>query len=244
MKNLKIFTAVLITATLFATSCSIEKRHFNKGYHISWKNNKTKKTDQVNSNDEQLAQTNTQQSVNDQNTEEKEHLASNKQANKESSIKKNNQLEKRTKKSMLNEKVNTSVSEKSSEETVAFSDSKLKNHFNTQLVLAKKIARNASENSGKDKTSDTTIIIALILCFFLPPLAVWLAYGGGSEFTLNLLLFLGAIILPIIGAILGLGSAATGSGAGLGIGTILILIGGILGFVSFIHALIKVIQML
>ncbi len=47
MKNFKLITSIGLALTLVFASCSLEKRHYNKGYAIDWNNKAPKATEQA-----------------------------------------------------------------------------------------------------------------------------------------------------------------------------------------------------
>lgn len=47
MKNIKLITSLSLALTLVLTSCSVEKRHYNKGYHVDWSSKAPKATEQT-----------------------------------------------------------------------------------------------------------------------------------------------------------------------------------------------------
>lgn len=50
MKNFKIIATATLAASLLFASCSVEKRHYNKGYHVNWNKNAPKATEQAANN--------------------------------------------------------------------------------------------------------------------------------------------------------------------------------------------------
>lgn len=47
MKNFKLITSIGLALTLVLASCSVEKRHYNKGYNVEWNSKAPKTTEQA-----------------------------------------------------------------------------------------------------------------------------------------------------------------------------------------------------
>lgn len=47
MKNIRLLTILGLALSLIFTSCSVEKRHYNKGYNVEWKSKAPKTTETV-----------------------------------------------------------------------------------------------------------------------------------------------------------------------------------------------------
>lgn len=227
MSNFKhLMVAVLAGAFVFS-SCSVEKRVHMAGYNVKF--NKSYKgaddvkeiTNEFEENNVAEAKTSKFKMKNNTSSEmiEMNEVAQIAPVVSVEEVKAPVKSSKLTLKSAINE---------AKEVKVASED------MATDNFSAKKEQKSAKASSSKDDT--VKLIIALILCFFLPPLAVWLAYGSGSETKLNLLFFLGGLALVILGVIMLFVSPF--------LGLALYVLGALALLVGFIHSLIKVIQKL
>ncbi len=196
------FGILSLIAGIILASCStgndvvsgrgIQKRKYNDGYYISWKNNNGK------------SETDNKESV--KNSSE-ENLAENKSEN----LKTNIQPE--------NEKRLSYIVETGNEDFILTQEElnteNESNEISSPLVVTKPGIRamtikpgrlletatnikKVSENFGA--SGDVMLILLVILCFILPPLAVFLFEGASSRFWIDLILFI--IGIAVVGWLL------------------------------------------
>lgn len=233
MLKLKNLTIAVVASVFVITSCSVEKRVHMTGYNVKF--NKSYKV-----KDDVKTQNNLEKNVAEEVKTSKFQIKD----RKSSEVIEMNEVaettptlftNKASKKTSTNVNKTTPVNNKSKTEVKHQNTSSKKSNMATESFVTKK--ESTSSSSSKNSKDDTVkLVIALVLCFFLPPLAVWLAYGKGSEFSLNLWLFLGGFILAIVGVIMVFVSPF--------VGLALYVLGAIALLVAFIHSLVKVIQKL
>lgn len=175
----KIFYLAL-TISLISLSCSVEKRIYNSGYHVTWKNGKHKS----NQND----------------VTAKYEIQKTEIAESEEIVKSNNSIIKESSNQSVGlnngikfEKSVSSESKAKSSTITSFKDGfkkidlkKRVNHFSKKEIIKKVVQKSSSK-----KQDDTELILMVILCFLIPPIAVGLATDWDLEtVVLNVILTL------------------------------------------------------
>ncbi len=151
--------------SIVIASCTIEKRIYNDGYHVSWKNHQSATSEKNEIAQNKTVQTNKAEAINT-NSEISELTSVQKEENNfvaevsKSTENKKNSFE--TKANRFNSIVETSAGIKADK---SFQKS-------AKNAVIKNIAKKASTSK---KSDDTEFIILVILCFLLPPVAVGLA---------------------------------------------------------------------
>ncbi len=188
MKKSALLFSVIFFAALFMSSCAhrnitIEKRHYGNGYYVHTTgkihHDKTVKSETAIAIQE------------NQTTEEKAEIVSNKKEeaapvvaiSSASSEKKTAKTKHATTKEAIAEPIR--VIEKNSTETAAT-----------------KSVQQVSKTKSVPAADDVDLVLIIILCFLLPPLAVYLSEGLTTNFwidlILTLLLFIPGIIFALI----------------------------------------------
>ena len=229
MKNLRLFSAVAIAGMVLIASCSVEKRMHRPGYNVTFNKNIKSKGDVK---DAEKVDFNEVAEVNEKENSFKADPIKEEKENKFSA-----KLSKETKKSEVKReskpaKLNAKASKPAKTNTIRTEESSNSEYAAEEFT-------NSSSAKSNSNMLDVKIIIGIILLFFIPPLGVYIGLGSGSEFRTNLFLFLGGILLMILGVIIGIASASLSGGFIL---LSLYAIGAIVLLISFIHGLIVLIR--
>ncbi len=206
MKKIIAFSLVVLFLTACSTSNNVasnklfQKRKYNKGWHV----NSSKKIDKTTSSQteevvyaEELIKSDAEESTKNNNI----LLAE----NKESHVEKldNFKTEDLKQSKTTNQSVGDNVAKASglTDNTALNSEIIIEeNHQNINESKSKLITNSSNEapNSG----SDVGIVLLVILAILLPPLAVFLARGIGTEFWISLILTLFLWLPGVIYALL------------------------------------------
>lgn len=191
MKKITKFLLLGFISLAVITACSIEKRHYNSGYHVVWKNN------HQSSDKNEMVENESKNSVSPENTIasvqpvliQKEELTT--EPNTENSNTIQNNESTTTSHSLTDHESQTLENKKS----IAF-DKKM------NRLVGKSIIK-AAKKSIPNSKDDTDEILLIILCFLLPPVAVGLKTNWDQRTVLiNILLTLLCGIPGIIHALL------------------------------------------
>ncbi len=93
-----------------------------------------------------------------------------------------------------------------------------------------------------DSYSVVTIILAFIVCFFIPPMALLIAFGPGKDFTIDAWLFLGGVFL-LLGLFIYLITTPVSAILPLGYTVVMVLAIGFFA-AAFFYAMYKLIKAL
>lgn len=191
MKKITLLLAIIAIAL---GSCTVEKRHYMSGYHVDW-NTRVAKADKnkkaASSEKEYTAHSMSPKSVQGNNTIETENagLANVSDYKFEANTAVESKVEKASK------------VKKQKEATRQF-ESITTQHSNYQDVAAN-VVLHTSALSMAQESSRTDQVLLVVLCFLLPPLAVYLYEGSWTErCTVNLILSLLCGIPGIIHALI------------------------------------------
>lgn len=206
MKNLIVFCLAII----FLASCStsnnvasnklIQKRKYKKGWHV----NSTQKIEKT-ANSEEVAYTN--------QVEPKDESES-AVAEEETSVTSTSTISEENEESYLSNEIfdnqndvaesNYETENNTPDEVLINNEISVQQTSNNQTT--NKIENNVVSSESQSSDSDVALILLVILAFILPPLAVFLVRGVGTEFLISLALFLIAIGggFAFIGGIAGL----------------------------------------
>lgn len=206
MKNLIVFCLAII----FLASCStsnnvasnklIQKRKYKKGWHV----NSTQKIEKT-ANSEEVAYTN--------QVEPKDESES-AVAEEETSVTSTSTISEENEESYLSNEIfdnqndvaesNYETENNTPDEVLINNEISVQQTSNNQTT--NKIENNLVSSESQSSDSDVALILLVILAFILPPLAVFLVRGVGTEFLISLALFLIAIGggFAFIGGIAGL----------------------------------------
>lgn len=200
MLKIKSF-AFLLLSVLFFNSCSIEKRLHQSGYHIVKKSDYQKGKTQEHKNAPDDITEDLAQSVSDETSPSRtKAIRSELQDNRaeESEIKSS---EKRQVAS-----ADTAIKVKSSKKKgySIVQPNKIKSKSNTTTEeIASDYSMELQESNKKSNNllGDSMKILILILCFLLPPVAVWLLTEDGTTLLISILLWLFFVIPGIVFAL-------------------------------------------
>jgi len=184
-KNIYSILLGLIAITFLFSSCksltnvSIEKRQHRGGYYVDWGNGKVK-TDQVKSQQVSIKQTKISESKISLNDESRKSVL------KESDVyvKHNRETDQQQTKNVTIQKSNRHNSFETNQEPLA-----LYSKGNSEKA-GSSVKYNFEEGDDSQASSDTPTWVLAILCILLPPLAVFLQFGIGTEFWISLILTL------------------------------------------------------
>ena len=171
MKNIKTIGLAGLAAALLFASCSVEKRHYNKGFHVQWNNKAAKATEQATNNTKPAATTieNTA-AINTVADEAAPTLTASTQTQVTAPV----AVEKAT--------VSAVTVKKATENPVKVNQTKTETKKSTQAAVKK------AKDIANTKGGGTSQLIALLLCIFL-------GYIGIHRFYLG---YIGIGILQII----------------------------------------------
>lgn len=187
MKNIKLFFAFVLTTLFIVSSCSIERRVHQPGYHISWKNSQS--NNQKSDNEQLVAASET--SKEEVQTVDKISILKSKKVSNTVSKKKlitNNETGKVTANegSKVTEKNNSSSSSIISEDKKV---SKENEAFETQQKSDVK-SNVDSKNNSNGIQDEVMFILLVLLCLIIPPLAVFIITEDLKLTLISLLLTL------------------------------------------------------
>lgn len=187
MKNIKLFFAFVLTTLFIVSSCSIERRVHQPGYHISWKNSQS--NNQKSDNEQLVAASET--SKEEVQTVDKISILKSKKVSNTVSKKKlitNNETGKVTANegSKVTEKNNSSSSSIISEDKKV---SKENEAFETQQKSDVK-SNVDSKNNSNGIQDEVMFILLVLLCLVIPPLAVFIITEDLKLTLISLLLTL------------------------------------------------------
>lgn len=187
MKNIKLFFAFVLTTLFIVSSCSIERRVHQPGYHISWKNSQS--NNQKSDNEQLVAASET--SKEEVKTVDKISTLKSRKVSNTVSKKKlitNNETEKVA----ANEGSKVTQKNSSSSSLIIYEDkkdSKENEAFETQeKVNVNQNAERTNNNTGSQ--DDVMFILLILLCLIIPPLAVFLITEDLKLTLISLLLSL------------------------------------------------------
>jgi len=172
-----------ITSLLLTVSCSVQKRLYNSGYHVSWKNKyqSVDKSDFI-----------TKENFVSDEREDNQDLATIEDSREIG----NTQFSESINSKKLVEPISYTTTESKNKNAapIKSTSKKLnsvpKRNKVSKFIESKKLAKRASKSSGSDE--DILLILLVILCFLIPPLAV----GIASDWDLTMLLI--SIILTLL----------------------------------------------
>lgn len=187
---------LVVALSLVLGACSVEKRIYNSGYHVVWKNKNISAK-----NDDQIVKIEDKNDFNDDLVENEgvnntAHEASFEQPKSDVfSIKKQENISNNSTKKAVKK---TPYFNKNVESSIGFV-SKNKSHALSKVNTIKKAIKKANGSSSQD----VDITLLYILCFFIPFLAVGLATDWDvNKVLINLLLSILCFIPAIIHAII------------------------------------------
>lgn len=187
MKKIKLFFAFVLTTLFIVSSCSIERRVHQPGYHISWKNSQS--NNQKSDNEQLVAASET--SKEEVKTVDKISTLKSKKVSNTVSKKKlitNNETEKvaANEGSKVTQKNNSSSSSIISEDKKV---SKENEAFETQQKSDAK-SNVDSKNNSNGIQDEVMFILLVLLCLIIPPLAVFIITEDLKLTLISLLLTL------------------------------------------------------
>lgn len=242
---------ILLISFLFSCSTSnqvvsnklIQKRKYNKGWHVNSNQDFTKKRKSSEARTESVAQEMVQaDSVHDTYTYVEENSAS------QSSLAENTNYEQVAEKAEVvkQKKIKSFVSDKI---LPVFSNLSREYSVNPSRQM-EPVFQQESEPILSDRAVRIllAILAIIVLCFtFIAPLAVWIALGRCEALRISWMFYL-ALLLSVLLLIFGTLFLVSGLSAGTNVAGIIIfliimsIISGALSVVSFVHALISIIR--
>ncbi len=190
----KIYVLTLVAIALIYSSCTVEKRHYMSGYHVEW-NHKAPKIGGDGNTTAEAAETpkisnpteNTQTTVT------------------ETSVTYVNSLEKNIT-SQTATKSDTEIPNdvaSNSNEKVVVKKNEIKESNNKVIAPILMNSTNATQSVANHESSDTDLVILVILAILLPPLAVFLKEGSWNsrcwiDLILCLLFFIPGVIYALL----------------------------------------------
>lgn len=180
MRKFKLLGFVLSTV-LIISSCAIEKRMHQPGYHIAKKSN----TKQYSAIDKQEDLTSTKNDVAKADLYKAKKTKKN-QTEAHSKVEKTEEVEKtNTQQASNKEEVKSKKVITNSENLFKKGEKLTTSHTGIDGFFS---AQNEKLESSTNSLADTMTVLILILCFFLPPLAVWLMTEDIKKTLLSILL--------------------------------------------------------
>jgi len=172
-----------ITSLLLTVSCSVQKRLYNSGYHVSWKNKyqSVDKSDFI-----------TKENFVSDEREDNQDLATIEDSREIG----NTQFSESINSKKLVEPISYTTTESKNKNVAPIKNTSKKlnsvpkRNKVSKFMESKKLAKRANKSSGSDE--DILLILLVILCFLIPPLAV----GIASDWDLTMLLI--SIILTLL----------------------------------------------
>lgn len=189
MLNFKRIILTVLVGTFILSSCSIEKRIHRPGYHVEF-NKKVKNT----SINEALAVE--QNTKNSDQVVNQDNIKLNVKEEKNIKLASTSSKEKVSKRS--HPELNLKIEEVKSKKNTSTTNQRSTSETKTEEILSAQqtsndnslfIENNKQKDSG-NTFADTMMILILLLCFFLPPLAVWLMTEDLKLTLISLLLSL------------------------------------------------------
>ncbi|CAN5302428.1 hypothetical protein BH09BAC5_BH09BAC5_04130 [soil metagenome] len=169
MKKLIISSAIIFAAAFVFNSCTMEKRHYRNGYHVEWNSNK----ETVDVKKENGKSISTAETVAMQETTASEVNVADEN---------------------LNQAITSVVSFAKPVTNQIESNSVVSTNKTSNAIQEKKILKKTSAFVTSHPVSsggDDNKVLLIVLCFFIPPLAVYLYEGSWTHrCTVNLILTL------------------------------------------------------
>ena len=184
MKKFALLLTVAFVLTLLLDACSVQKRYHRKGFTVNWNNTSVK----MNKHRKVVNSESIQEEIVVSDSKKREKLTKKYQAPSTNDLVNKNASHP----SIMDVRLN------SSEDKIR--ENKISNKASSTRELSKKDVRSTKKEAKKiikvikkqkKQGSNTDTVLLVILCFFLPPLAVYLYEGYWTErCTINLILSL------------------------------------------------------
>lgn len=211
----------------------IQKRKYTKGFHISKKSNHNDKKNIKLNNDPQ-----TEMAINE-SKKQKKHASLDKKAETKKITKSSEHSNIEEANTISNEQTASTVDFHSTQEnSKSFFENKETEKLDSRSFesFVTRVSDKYYGSLGVDDNKvdeDIKLIIAIILCLVaLSPLGVYIMKGSGSDFTLNLLLW-------IIAVVLGIFRAAIWTGFGFGYG-----LAGLVMLIAVVHGILVILDLM
>ena len=165
MKKINQLTFVVLLALVTLSSCTMQKRVYNRGFHIEWFESK---------GSDKVAAVQAKKAEKKQNSAKEQSLASTSENNTKTESTDLTIQETKTVMNVVKENNNNTISAPK----VFFKSNKMTEKMLTKKAntFAKPIMKAAVKQMAKpNKTADADMILLYVLCIFIPPLAVGLA---------------------------------------------------------------------
>ena len=194
-----IFLASCSTSNNVASNKLIQKRKYKKGWHV----NSTQKIEKT-ANSEEVAYTD---EVESKEESEPESTVAEDQTTETTNTEDNPESD--LAQEIFDDQNNVVESNYEAQNSNSDEVSLVNNEVSVQEISNKPLintsVKNEVVNQSQSSDSDIALILLVILAFILPPLAVFLVRGVGTEFWISLILFLVAIGgFAFIGGVAGL----------------------------------------
>lgn len=190
----KIYVLTLAAIALIYSSCTVEKRHYMSGYHVEWNHKAPKIGGDGNTTAEAI-----ETPKNFNQAENNETTTAQNSVTYVNSLEKNITSKAATKSGTA---IPNNVASNSNEKIVVKNDA-IKESNNKVIAPLIMNSTNTSQSVANHESSDTDLLILVILAILIPPLAVYLKDGSwGTRSWIALLLWLLFIIPGVIYALL------------------------------------------